>query len=111
MKDIEFDYKTIGLTPVCPMEGSFIAYKMVTEKIIVLEIPADAKRVSGTTPECRCDKAKVLRIENSDGTLAEENEVGEFKIGEFVSVEKFDENRWNIDGEGITFFMSKDFLI
>ena len=108
LEDIETDYQTIGLDPVCPMEGSFIAYKWVDNRCIVLEIPADAKRVSGTTSKCRCDKAKVLRIENLNGTLAEENEVKEFKLGEIVSVENFDEDRWNIDGEGITFFISKD---
>ena len=92
------------------MEGSFIAYKKVADKIVILEIPADARRVSGTTLRCRCDKAKVLRIENFNGKIAAENSISdkelEYTVGKIVSVKNFDIYRWNEDGEGITFYIS-----
>ena len=65
------DFWTIGLRLACPEEGNFVGYKKAADKIVVLEIPADAKRSSATTLKCRCNKAKVLRIENLDGTPAE----------------------------------------
>ena len=56
----------------CPEEGAFIGYKKAMDGyILVLDIPADARRDSGTTRKCRCDKARVLRIENPDRTTAD----------------------------------------
>lgn len=46
----------------CPEKGEFVAFKKCGEYIIELLIPADAKRCSGTTRECRASYAKVLSI-------------------------------------------------
>lgn len=106
---------TIGYFPVCPGEGSFIGFKSASKKIVVLKIPEDAKRSSATTFQCRCDKAKVLRIENLGGTIAEEKSVQSnydknfvYRVGEIVSVEDFNSDRWVECGAGIHFFMSRE---
>ena len=98
----------------CPETGSFIGYKKVRENHIVeIQILEDSKRLSGTTRKCRCNKAKVLRILNYDRTVADVTEGASikdknfiYKVGEIVSVNKFDENRWNECGKGIHFFIS-----
>ena len=59
----------------CPSEGSFIGWKIADNHIIKLEIPENAKRSSSTDNKCRCNKAKVLAIENLDGTPADVTEV------------------------------------
>ena len=59
----------------CPDFGMFIGYKKASGYIVELEIPDDAKRLSATTRKCRCDKAKVLRILNTDRTVADITEV------------------------------------
>ena len=81
----------------------------------MLEIPADAKRSSATTAKCRCSKAKVLRIENLDGTPAEVTQVSSdfdpnfiYKIDKIVEVPDFDNNRWIECSHGIHFFLNKD---
>ena len=108
------DFWTIGLRLACPEEGNFVGYKKAADKIVVLEIPADAKRSSATTLKCRCNKAKVLRIENLDGTPADISEIASdydenfiYKIGEIVEVSNFDENRWNECSTGIHFFLNR----
>ena len=55
----------------CPDFGMFIGYKKASGYIVELEIPEDAKRLSATTRKCRCNKAKVLRILNTDRTIAD----------------------------------------
>ena len=106
-----------GLNNQCPKTGSFIGWKKCYNKlcfyIVKLEIPDDAKRSSATTNKCRCSKAKVLEIQNLDGTKADVNEVGswlyftfKYKVGEIVEVSDFDERYWIECSRGIHFFMN-----
>ena len=74
----------------------------------------DSKRSSATTAKCRCDKAKVLDIENIE-TGKKVNKVNSnhdsnfiYKLGEIVSVNNFDNNRWNECSTGIHFFINKE---
>ncbi len=98
----------------CPSDGAFIGWKKVNNHLIMLEIPADAKRCSCTSQKCRCDKARVLGITN----LATDESVSEIKntsyspaityvVGEMVYPDSFDENRWNECSHGIHFFINK----
>ena len=97
----------------CPYFGMFIGYKKASDYIVELEIPEDAKRLSATTRKCRCNKAKVLRILNFDRTVADVTEVKSsydsefiYKVGKVVSVDNFDEDRWNECSTGIHFFIN-----
>jgi len=114
LRGVKIDLHTVGISLACPEEGSFIGYKKAQGKVVVLEITADAKRSSATTLKCRCDKAKVLRIENLDGTAAAEKIVHSdydtnfvYEVGKIVSVENFDDDRWNECSAGIHFFITK----
>ena len=64
LKDIKTNIYTVGYTLACPKEGSFIGYKKAKGCLIELLILEDSKRSSATSAKCRCDKAKVLNIEN-----------------------------------------------
>ena len=97
----------------CPDFGMFIGYKKASGYIVELEIPEDAKRLSATSRKCRCNKAKVLRILNTDRTIADITKVKSsydnsfiYKVGEVVSVDNFDEDRWNECSTGIHFFIN-----
>ena len=107
-----------GLNDQCPKEGSFIGWKKCFFNgypyIVKLEIPADARRCSGTTKKCRCDKAKVLEIQNIDGTKADIDKVCSFfdmyfsyKTGETVISDWFDDKFWYECSNGIHFFMNR----
>ena len=115
LTDVDLRYaKNIPFIPYsCPDFGMFIGYKKASGYIVELEIPEDAKRLSATTRKCRCDKAKVLRILNTDRTVADITEVKSsynnsfiYKVGEVVSVDNFDEDRWNECSTGIHFFIN-----
>ena len=98
----------------CPDFGSFIGYKKAHGDVIVeLEILADAKRCSATSRKCRCDKAKVLSILDMNRQEIDEIYVVSkfdrnfaYWVGEIVSVDDFDENRWNECSTGIHFFVN-----
>ena len=112
-------YKAIGipedLIPLaCPIDGSFIAWKKVDNKLVKLEIPEDAKRSSATTHKCRCSKAKVLAItslyetESFNEAITYNYAPLTYKVGEMVYPDSFDEYRWAECSNGIHFFMDKE---
>ena len=114
LSNVKADHTTAMFFPQCP-DGEFIGYKKAGGKIVKLLIPEDAKRSSGTTLKCRCSKAKVLEIQELDGSPSEVKEVRSkfdndfiYRLGETVFVDDFDENRWNECSKGIHFFISRD---
>ena len=98
----------------CPSDGAFVGWKKVQDKLIKLLIPEDAKRCSATTYKCRCDKAQVLAITSLDEESSFDSVTNvayipsiEYKVGEMVYPDKFDEDRWNECSNGIHFFINK----
>lgn len=103
-----------GLLPTCPEKGSFIGFKQLQHDIIVeLEIPADARRISGFSRKCREDKAIVLSFYNKKGeplpnlTHEYSRYDGNFVYtrGQMAYADSFDESRKTC-GHGIHFFLS-----
>ena len=98
----------------CPSDGAFIGWKKVDGKLVKLLIPEDARRCSATSQKCRCDKAQVLAITDTDGN----NHIDEvlntsqdadllYKVGETVYPDEFTDNRWDECSHGIHFFINK----
>lgn len=109
---------TVGVASACPEEGTFIAFKKARfnnqDVIVKLQIPDDAKRSSATGRKCRCDKALVLEISDIAGIITDFTHAKSFydnnfvyKVGEIVSVNSFDENRWNECAPGIHFYITR----
>ena len=98
----------------CPDAGAFIGWKKARDQIVKLEITEDAKRSSATGRKCRCSKARVLEIQNMDGSKAEVCSVSSnrdrnfvYTVGAVVEVPDFDKNRWNECAAGIHFFINR----
>ena len=97
----------------CPDTGAFIGYKKASGYILKIEILQDARRSSSSSRECRCDKAKVLEIQNLYGDIANVKEVKSdydknfiYRLGEIVEEPNFCEDRWKC-AEGIHFFINR----
>ena len=99
----------------CPEAGGFVGWKKVRGNFIVkLEVTENAKRSSAFGRKCRCNEAKVLDIQNLDGTSADVTEVYSkhdanfaYRVGEIVRVDDFDEDRRNECAPGIHFFITR----
>lgn len=98
----------------CPETGAFIGWKKAHGKIIKLEIPAEAKRCSSASKNCRCDKAKVLEIQEIDGRVSSINKIQSnfdrdfiYEVGKTVSVKNFCDDRWSECSRGIHFFINR----
>lgn len=116
--------KNIPFIPMaCPDTGAFIGWKKALlenedESIIKLLIPDDAKRSSGTSRKCRCNKAVVLEIWDINPvtmTLGKRHKKAVSKVdNKFIYMEgetivpksPFDEDRWKECASGIHFFIN-----
>lgn len=98
----------------CPESGAFVAYKKCFDmRLVQLLVPADARRVSPTSPWGRCDKAKVLSIWSFDGrerydeatSLQTDDFV--YPLGQWVTEPRFNPDRWLESAPGIHFWMTR----
>ena len=114
LKNVKTNINTIGYNLACPEEGSFIGYKRASGCMVKLLILDDAKRSSATTYKCRCDKAKVLDIEDANTDKKKKKTKSDYdpefiyRVGEIITVDDFDDNRWNECSTGIHFFVNKE---
>jgi hypothetical protein len=105
---------------VCPEVGSFQCWKRVLDEegdgvILLLEIPADARRVS--TPigrKCRAERVMVLRAETPDGEALEVTRFRSghdarfvYTVGEIASVTDFDDDIRVECTRGLHFFITR----
>jgi uncharacterized protein YjbI with pentapeptide repeats len=121
LNNVIVNQETLFYNLSCPEKGSFVAYKsakdydgMCKHVIVELLVPEDAKRSSATTRKCRCDKAQVLSITSLDGkqhydtarSIRDSSLL--YNVGETVTVDNFDDDRWNECAPGIHFFLTRD---
>lgn len=112
---VKLDY---SISLACPSHGSFIGWKKVVTQegspcICKLEILESAKRSSAQGYKCRADKAKVLEITriydnaNIDKATSFYDSGFIYRVGEYVSVDNFADNRFNECAPGIHFFVDR----
>lgn len=115
LDDIKSDENTKFYRLYCPEEGAFLGYKKCfNNRLVQLLIPADAKRTSATLNSCRCNKAKVLTIKSFDYTESYTeawslvDPTFFYRVGEYVEVKDFNEDRWMDSTTGIHFWMTRE---
>ena len=100
-----------GLTLIATSEIKTGWKKLSGDLICKLEIPPEAKRSNATGRKCRCEYAKVIEIWDGDKQV----DVGysnwdtefQYKVGEIVRPNQWDDNRWNECSNGIHFFLTR----
>lgn len=115
LEGVVSDEKTQWFRLHCPETGAFLGYKKCLDnRLVQLLIPADAKRTSATGNACRCSKAKVLTIksfdykENYDEAWSTVDENFVYRVGQWVEVPDFNEDRWHDSTTGIHFWMTRE---
>lgn len=115
MAGLKTDEKTKFFHLYCPEKDPFITWKVCYgRRIVRLLVPADARRISGTTNEVKCDKAKVLSIKSADyketydeaHSYVDENFI--YRTGEMVYAENFNPDRFVDSGGGIHVWLTRE---
>lgn len=108
LSDIRVNEHTAFFAMQCPEEGAFIGWKKCRENVIVkLLIPEDAKRSSATSRKCRASKAVVLEVLGAEYGVAQYDENTIYRVGETVTPDSWDEDRWKECSNGIHFFITR----
>ena len=99
----------------CPEEGPFIGWKCCTDlRVVMMLVPADAKRCMATLETGRVSKVKVLKItsidETENYTWAQSTVDPDFyyEVGKWIEpANGFQEDRWKDSSPGIHFFLDR----
>ncbi|MGG7534632.1 pentapeptide repeat-containing protein [Rhizobium sp. 12,4] len=97
----------IAQTRILP-EGSLIGWKKCQNGVIVkLRIPEEAKRSHAFGRKCRAEFADVVEVIGSDVGISMHDYSTEYRTGQRVTPDRFDENWMEECAPGIHFFISR----
>ncbi len=113
-KNIEYAEAITSILP----SGTLLVYKQACSNgrrvLLTLEIPADAKRSNATGRKCRAEYAILRGIEGIgweyDGKRVKSIYSSNFiypAIGERITPDKWDDDRWSECSSGIHFFITR----
>jgi hypothetical protein len=98
---------------VVPCEGDIIGWKKAhtdnaRDCIVKLRIPEAAKRSNATGRKCRAEYAEVVEIIGADSAHSHHTPRVEYRVGETVHPDSWDDNRWTECSNGIHFFITRE---
>jgi len=97
----------MAMTVIVP-DGQIIGWKKLGNGAIAkLSIPADAKRSNAAGRKCRAEYADVIDIIGADVAISSHDMKTEYRVGQRVMPDRFDENWMEECAPGIHFFISK----
>lgn len=104
------DLRGANLPPfqIVPSAGSFIAWKKTTTGVIKIRVPAKAKRTSSLVGrKCRAEYVVVLSGDGCNGFSPTHGKL-QYKKGETIVADKYDDDIRVECTHGIHFFMTKE---
>ena len=103
-KNAEF---AIAQTRILP-EGDLIGWKKCSQGIIVkLRIPEAARRSHAFGRKCRAEYADVIEVIGADVAISQHDGRTEYRAGQRVTPDRFDENWQDECSSGIHFFITR----
>jgi uncharacterized protein YjbI with pentapeptide repeats len=97
----------IAQTRILP-EGDLIGWKKCQSNVIVkLRIPSDAKRSHAFGRKCRAEFADVLEVFGSEVGISKHDRKTEYRAGQRVNPDAFDEDWQDECSSGIHFFITR----
>jgi hypothetical protein len=89
-------------------EGTLIGWKKCRDGVMVkLSIPADAKRSNAFGRKCRAAFADVLEVIGADVGISQHDNKTEYRVGQRVTPDNFDDNWQEECSGGIHFFITR----
>jgi hypothetical protein len=104
-KDAEM---AIALTRILPA-GTLIGWKKCMDEVVVkLRIPEEAKRSHAFGRKCRAEFVEVLEVFGAEVGISRHDGATEYRVGQTVRPDKWDDNWQDECSSGIHFFITKE---
>jgi len=95
-------------TSIVPEVGQFVGWKQCKNGVIVrLMIGKKARRSNATGRKCRAEYVKVLEVIGAEVGISQYDSKTEYRVGQIVKCDQWNEDRWKECGGGIHFYLSK----
>jgi hypothetical protein len=99
---------TTAQLSIVPELGQFVGWKKCRNNVIVkLMIGKNAKRSNSTGRKCRAEYVKVLEVVGAEVGISQHDCTVEYRVGQIVRCDKWNEDRWVECGGGIHFFITR----
>lgn len=100
--------QVVEITNIVPPVGTeFVGYKYCLNDVIAkLLIPSGSKRSNATTNKCRAEYVKVLEVIGADVGIHSICNKTEYRVGDIIKCDHWEENRWIENGDHINFFLT-----
>ena len=72
-----------------------------------MRVPEDAKRSNATGRKCRFEFVDVLELFGGHVGISQHDKKTEYRVGQRVICDKWDDNRWNECSGGIHAFLTR----
>src|SRR5208337_2167936 len=98
----------LSQSSILPESGPIWGWKKCKDGVLVkLVVGNTAKRSHATGRKCRAEHVKVLEVIGAEVGISSYDNKTEYRVGQVVRCDKWDENRWAECGGGIHFFLTR----
>ena len=98
----------LAKTSIVPESGGFQGWKKCKDGVLVrVRIPAKAKRSSATGRKCRAEYVLVMEVVGAEVGISQHDGKTEYRKGEIVKCETWNEDRFIECGGGIHFYLNR----
>jgi hypothetical protein len=103
--DIQY---VLAQSSILPETGPIWGWKKCRSGVLVkLVVGNTAKRSNATGRKCRAEHVKVLEVIGAEVGISRYNPQVQYRVGEIVRCDKWNDDRWTECGGGIHFFLTK----
>jgi len=98
----------LSQSSILPESGPIWGWKKCRNGVLVkLVVGNTAKRSHGTGRKCRAEHVKVLEVIGAEVGISQHDRSVEYRVGQIVRCDKWNEDRWTECGGGIHFFLTR----
>ena len=96
-------------TEILPREGAMIGWKKCRDNVLVrLQVGEKSRRSNATGRKCRAEFVEVLEVIGAEVGISLYDEKIEYRVGQVVKCDIWNEDRWTECGGGIHFYLTRE---
>jgi len=108
LKDAKSADLALAQTSILPADGPIWGWKKCRNGVLVkLVVGNTARRSHASGRKCRAEHVKVLEVIGAEVGVSQYNEKVEYRVGQIVRCDSWNEDRWTECGGGIHFFLTR----